>query len=261
MQVVILCGGLGTRLREETEYRPKAMVDVGGRPILWHIMKWYAKFGVQDFVLCLGYKGSMIKDYFLNYRAQVNDFTVDLSGRRQIEFHQSEPPSEDWQVTCVDTGLHAQTGARLRKALKHIRRGTFFLTYGDGLANVDLDDLLTFHMSHGKAATLTAVIPGGRFGELSLDSNGAVRSFSEKPQKGRAYISGGFFVFDSGRILEHLPERDDLVLEREPLEALAARGDLMAYQHDGYWQCMDTYREWKLLEDLWNTGCAPWAVK
>lgn len=261
MQAVILCGGLGTRLREETEYRPKAMVEVGGRPILWHIMRWYARFGVREFVLCLGYKGSLIKDYFLSYHAQVSDFTVDLSGRTPIAFHASGGPVEDWRVTCVDTGLDAMTGARLRKVLRFLRGDQFFLTYGDGLADVDLDALLAFHRRHGRAATLTAVVPGGRFGELALGPGDAVRSFSEKPEKGRAYINGGFFVFDTRRIAAYLPEGDDLVLEREPLERLAAHGELMAFRHEGFWQCMDTYREWKILEDLWRAGGAPWAVR
>jgi glucose-1-phosphate cytidylyltransferase len=260
MEAVILCGGLGTRLREETEYRPKPMIEVGGRPILWHIMKWYGKFGVEDFVLCLGYKGSMIKDYFLSYRARVSDFTIHLDGGHPIEFRQAEPPAEKWRVTCADTGLNTQTGARLRKALRYVCSDTFFMTYGDGLADVDLDALLAYHRAHGKVATLSAVIPGGRFGELSLEPSGSVRSFSEKPDAGRAYINGGFFVFDTGRIAPYLDGDDELALERAPLETLAADGELMAFRHDGYWQCMDTYREWKILEDLWNAGRAPWAV-
>jgi glucose-1-phosphate cytidylyltransferase len=235
------------------------MVEVGGQPILWHIMKWYARFGISDFVLCLGYKGHTIKEYFLNYHPRVNDFTVDLSGRWPLKVHQRDTPTENWRVTCVDTGHNTMTGARVRRILRYVNSDVFLLTYGDGLADVDIDSLLAFHRRHGRIATLTAVIPSGRFGELSLDRQDTVRSFSEKPDKGRAYISGGFFVFDTKRILPYLPDRDDLVLERYPLETLAADGELVAFRHDGFWQCMDTYREWKILEDLWTTGKAPWA--
>jgi len=260
MDAVILCGGLGTRLREETEYRPKPMVYVGGRPILWHIMKIYDRAGIKDFVLCLGYRGWMIKEYFLNYRTEVSDFRIRLDGGSPIEYHLPDGGVEDWTVTCAETGLETQTGARLRKVLKHIRSDTFCLTYGDGVANVDVAEVVRFHESHGRVATLTAVRPTGRFGELSVDPGGAVGEFQEKPEAGKGYINGGFFVFDTKRIGAYLPENDDLRLEVEPLEMLAADGQLMAYEHDGFWQCMDTYREWKILEDLWTSGKAPWAL-
>jgi glucose-1-phosphate cytidylyltransferase len=257
---VILCGGLGTRLREETEYRPKAMVDVGGQPILWHIMKSYSKGGVNDFVLCLGYKGQMIKDYFLNYRGSVSDFTIHLSHEETIEYHTAPGAIEDWRVTCADTGLEAQTGARTRKALKYIDSDIFCLTYGDGLCDVDIAELIEFHRSHGKVGTLTAVRASGRFGELKLERDGGVLQFDEKPEDGGGYINGGFFIFDTKRFAEYLPEGDDLVLERGPLEGLARDGEMAAYRHEGFWQCMDTYREWKILSDLWNAGNPPWAL-
>jgi glucose-1-phosphate cytidylyltransferase len=259
-QAVILCGGLGTRLREETEYRPKAMIDVGGKPILWHIMKIYSAGGVDDFILCLGYKGQMIKDYFLNYRGSASDFTIHLGDEERIEYHAGSQALENWRVTCADTGLDAQTGARARKALKYVRADTFCLTYGDGLSDVNIGELLEFHHAHGKIATLTAVKASGRFGELRLSGDDGVLEFEEKPDDGGGYINGGFFVFDSKRFADYMPAGDDLILERKPLESLARDGELMAYRHDGFWQCMDTYREWKILTDLWNSGNPPWAV-
>jgi len=257
---VILCGGLGTRLREETEYKPKAMIEVGGQPILWHIMKIYAKGGVTDFVLCLGYKGQTIKDYFLNYRGSISDFTIQLGNEEAIEYHTESEALENWRVTCAETGLNAQTGARARKALRYVDSDFFCLTYGDGLSDIDSAALLDFHRSHGRIATLTAVRPSGRFGELKLAGDDAVVQFDEKPADGGGYISGGFFVFDTKRFADYLPAGDDLMLERGPLEGLARDGQLVAYRHDGFWQCMDTYREWKILTDLWNSGNPPWAV-
>jgi glucose-1-phosphate cytidylyltransferase len=246
---VILCGGLGTRLREETEYKPKAMIEVGGQPILWHILKIYARGGVTDFVLCLGYKGQMIKDYFLNYRGTISDFTIQLGNDEAIEYHTAPETVENWRVTCADTGLGAQTGARARKALRYVDSDVFCLTYGDGLSDIDIASLLEFHRSHGKIATLTAVKPSGRFGELKLAGDDAVVKFDEKPEDGGGYINGGFFVFDTKRFADYLPPGDGLILER-----------LVAYRHDGFWQCMDTFREWKILTDLWDSGKAPWAV-
>jgi glucose-1-phosphate cytidylyltransferase len=258
---MILCGGMGTRLREETEYRPKPMVEIGGRPILWHIMKLYGHAGFDRFVLCLGYKGHVIKRFFLDYRPMVADFTIDISPRgREIELHDLDTATEHWNVTCADTGLHAMTGARVRKALKYVDGDTFCLTYGDGLCDVDLDELVAFHRSHGRIGTLTAVQVGSRFGELGLDREGKVRTFAEKPLDGGNWINGGFFVFDKHRLAEFLPDGDDLVFERGPLEALAAAGELVAYRHTGFWFAMDTYREWQMLEDLWNAGKAPWAT-
>ncbi len=257
---VILCGGLGTRLRQETEFRPKAMIEVGGKPILWHIMKIYSQAGVNDFIICLGYKGQMIKDYFLNYRGSVSDFTITLGQDETIEFHTPPPAFENWRVTCTDTGIEAQTGARARKALKYVDSDIFCLTYGDGLSDVDVGKLLEFHRSHGKIGTLTAVKASGRFGELKLGRDEGVLEFDEKPEDGGGYVSGGFFVFDTKRFAEYLPPGDDLALERGPLDGLARDGQLMAYRHDGFWQCMDTFREWKILTDLWNTGDPPWAV-
>ncbi len=258
MKVVILCGGQGTRLREETEFRPKPMVEVGGRPILWHIMKLYAHHGLTDFVLCLGYKGHMIKDFFLNYETRVNDFTIHLGSQRSLTFHNLHL-EEGWKVTLAETGDTAQTGARLRRIRHYLPEGPFCMTYGDGLANVDLRRLVAFHRSHGKLGTVTGTRPGGRFGELRLEGN-LVSVFAEKPQMTEGYVSGGFFVFERSFLDRYLDDRDDLTLEREPLHRLAADGQLMAFPHDGFWQPMDTFREWKILEDLWQSGNPPWKV-
>lgn len=258
MKVVILCGGQGTRLREETEVRPKPMVEIGSRPILWHIMKLYAHHGLNDFVLCLGYKGHIIKDFFLNYKARMTDFTVHLGNRAPVEFH-SVHPEENWNVTLAETGETAMTGARVRRIKQYIDYSPFCLTYGDGLGDVNIAELLRFHRSHGKLGTVTGVRPQGRFGELRVDRE-RVASFAEKPQVTEGFINGGFFVFESEFIDRYLNDNDDLVLEREPLQRLASDGELMVYEHDGFWQPMDTYREWKLLEDYWNAGRAPWKI-
>ncbi|MCB9680726.1 MAG: glucose-1-phosphate cytidylyltransferase [Alphaproteobacteria bacterium] len=259
MPVMILCGGYGTRLREETEYRPKPMVEVGGRPILWHIMKLYGHAGHDRFVLCLGYKGHVIREFFLNYRAMVCDFTIDLGPDEVVTFHDAAA-TERWSVTCAETGLDAMTGARVRKALKYIDADTFCLTYGDGVADVDLEALLAFHKAHGRVATVTAVRPTSRYGELGMDAQGVISSFAEKPDEHATYINGGFFVFDRKRLEAYLPPGDDLVLERGPLERLVADRQIVAFKHHGFWQAMDTYREWQLLEGLWGTGKAPWAT-
>ncbi|MBM3797782.1 MAG: glucose-1-phosphate cytidylyltransferase [Acidobacteria bacterium] len=257
MKVVILCGGLGTRLREETEYRPKPMVPVGGRPILWHIMKHYAHFGHREFILCLGYKGEVIKDFFRNYHWNTSDVTMRLGRNPETRYH-STHPEEDWTVTMLETGLETQTGGRLRRALEHISEERFLLTYGDGLADCDINSTLQFHVKHGAVATLTAVRPAGRFGELALAGDG-VTAFREKPEVESGYINGGFFVLDR-RVAEYLDPEDSCVFERQPLERLARKGQLKACCHNGFWQCMDTYREQQLLENMWQTGKAPWKV-
>ena len=257
MKVVILCGGQGTRLREETEFRPKPMVEIGGLPILWHIMKAYAHHGLKQFVLCLGYKGFVIKDFFLNYEARMTDLTVHLGGQRTVERHGSHP-EDDWTVTLAETGSTAQTGARIRRIAKYLPPGPFCLTYGDGVSDVDLRMLIEFHRAHGRIGTLTGVRPRSRFGELTVDGDRVAR-FAEKPATD-GLISGGFFVFEREFIERYLDDRDDLTLEREPLQRLAADGQLVVREHRGFWQSMDTYRDWKLLEDLWGSGSAPWKV-
>ena len=253
MQAIILCGGRGTRLQEETNLRPKPMVLIGGRPMLWHIMSHYRTHGVRDFVLCLGYKGEIIRDYFLNFRRHNIDVRVDLATDAVTMLGSTQV---DWRVTLVDTGAEAMTGARIVRALKFISGERVFATYGDGLANIDIAELLAFHVSQGKHATVTAVRPSSRFGELLLDEH-VVRSFIEKPQTSAGWINGGFFVFDTAAI-RALPDDEDLSLEASVLSALAAKGDLAVYKHFGFWQCMDTYREMQVLNDLWASGSAPW---
>jgi glucose-1-phosphate cytidylyltransferase len=258
MKVVILCGGKGTRLREETEVRPKPMIEIAGRPILWHIMKLYAHHKITEFVLCLGYKGYLIKEFFLNYEARMKDFTVRLGNRPSVEFHNGHR-EEGWTVTLAETGETAMTGARLRRVRGYLKNGPFCLTYGDGLGDVNLSELIRFHCSHGKLGTVTGVRPPGRFGELRVGGS-RVTGFAEKPQVTEGYINGGFFFFEPEFVDRYLGDRDDVTLELEPLQRLAADGELMVYKHDGFWQPMDTYREWKLLEGLWNGGSAPWKV-
>jgi glucose-1-phosphate cytidylyltransferase len=231
------------------------MAEIGGRPILWHIMKYYAGFGHTEFVLCLGYLGDIIRDYFLNYEARQRDVTVELGGGSRLTFH-SEHDEKDWQVTLVDTGQEAHTGARLRRVEHYIRDEPFMLTYGDGLSDVNLDDLAAFHRRHGRAATVTAVHPPARFGEVQMDA-GRVAVFSEKPQTSQGRINGGFFVFDR-RIFEYLTDDPACALEHEPMVRLTRDGQLMAYEHPGFWQCMDTVRELNILGDLWELDQAPW---
>ena len=256
MKVVVLCGGLGTRLREETEYRPKPMVEIGGRPMLWHIMKLYAHRGFSDFVLCLGYRGNMIKEYFLNYEAMNNDFTICLGQQSKIQYNALHE-EQGFQVTLAETGLNTMTGGRLKRIEKYISDDTFMLTYGDGLADLDVRKLLDFHYDHGKLATVTAVLPPSRYGVLQIDSNGKVDKFLEKPRT-ESFASAGFFVFQRG-IFDYLGG-DDCVLEREPLERLAADGQLVAYQHEGFFYAMDTYREYQALNELWSSNQAPWRI-
>jgi glucose-1-phosphate cytidylyltransferase len=253
--VVLLCGGLGTRMREETEYRPKPMVEVGGRPLLWHIMKSYSAYGVRDFVCCLGYRGDVIKRYFLDYHALRSDLTISLD-RGDVEY--ATRAVEDWRVSLIDTGAESMTGARVKR-VEHVLGGAdlFMCTYGDGVADVDFGALLNFHRSHGRLATVTGVHPPSRFGELVCDGD-VVTRFSEKPAGGPR-ISGGFFVFDRA-VLDRLSPDPSCVLEREPIEGLAADGELCVYEHDGFWQCADTVRDVDLLRGLWDRGEAPWRV-
>src|SRR4051794_19997870 len=254
-KVVLLCGGLGTRMREETEFRPKPMVEVGGRPLLWHIMKLYAAHGLSDFVCCLGYRGETVKEYFLNYHAMLSDMTVSLASGT-VEY--GTRAVEDWRVALVDTGEDSMTGARVKRVEHHLGSSDLFLcTYGDGLANVDISALIAFHRSHGKLATVTGVHPPSRFGELVADGS-AVERFAEKPA-GESFVSGGFFVFDRA-VFDRLSADPACVLEREPLERLAADGELAVYHHEGYWQCADTVRDVEVLRELWDRGDAPWRV-
>lgn len=257
MKVVILCGGKGTRLREETEYRPKPMVSIGGRPILWHIMKTYAHYGYKDFVLCLGYKGDMIKEYFLNYEAMNNDFTINLGDRNNIKLY-NNGHENDWNVTLVNTGEDAMTGARVKRIEQFIDGDTFLLTYGDGVASINIADLVKNHQSHGKIGTMTGVRPSSRFGELNVQDNRVIR-FNEKPQAMEGLINGGYFVFNK-KLFDYLNCEDDCILEKEPLERLATDGQLMVYPHLDFWQCMDTYREFELLNSMWKSNSAPWRV-
>jgi glucose-1-phosphate cytidylyltransferase len=256
MKVVILCGGLGTRLREETEFRPKPMVPIGGRPILWHIMKLYAHYGHKDFILCLGYKGEIIKDYFRDYHWNTSDVTLRLGAKPQVTYH-NHHAEEDWTVTLLDTGQETQTGGRLRRALPYIDSDTFLVTYGDGLANSNINDSIEFHKRHGGLATITAVRLASRFGDLQLDQT-RVTAFKEKSEAADHYISGGFFVFSRG-VGDYL-ENDATILEQEPFIRMAATGRVHAFIHHGFWQCMDTYREQQLLEKMYLSGNAPWKV-
>ena len=254
MKVVLLAGGLGTRLREETEYRPKPMVEVGGRPILWHIMKNFAHFGMKEFVVCTGYKGEMIKEYFLNYEARMNDFTIHLGPKSHIEYF-DDHAEVDWQVTLADTGANTMTGGRVKRVARHLD-GPFIVTYGDGLADIDVRDLVAFHRAHGRIATVTTVRPLSRFGVMDLGPDGIVERFREKPQTD-GYVNAGFFVFEPV-FLDYLT--DDCVLESTPLEALAKEEQLVAYRHEGFWQPMDTYRESAMLNEMWDSENVPWKV-
>lgn len=257
MKVVILCGGLGTRLREETEFRPKPMIEIGGKPILWHIMKIYAYYGFKEFILCLGYKGEMIKEYFYNYEVLNNDFTIELGDKKNIKIH-SNHTENDWQITLADTGDKALKGGRLKRVGKYIDGDLFMTTYGDGVSNVDIQSLLTFHQSHGKLATVTGINPASRFGELQLKGN-QVERFSEKPKNGSGLVNGGFFVFDK-RIFDYLSCDNNCDLEIGALEKVASEDQLMVYKHTGFWACMDTFRDMEYLNELWARGKAEWKV-
>ncbi|MBI4491379.1 MAG: glucose-1-phosphate cytidylyltransferase [Chloroflexi bacterium] len=255
-KVVILCGGLGTRLREETEFRPKPLVEIGSRPILWHIMKLYGHHGFRDFVLCLGYRGNMIKDYFLNYEAMSNDFTIALGRRSEITYHGAHQ-EQNFRVTLADTGPATMTGGRIKRIERYVDDETFMVTYGDGVADLDIGALVDFHHAHGRLATVTTVRPVSRFGILEVQEDGEVRSFAEKP-RGDGWINAGFFVFQR-QVFEYL-DGEECVLEREPLERLAREGQLMAFRHPGFFYAMDTYREYNALNELWARGEAPWKV-
>ena len=255
MQVVILCGGRGTRMGSESEVLPKPMVTVGERPILWHIMKRYARFGHREFILCLGYKGDVIRDYFLNYEARNNDVTVELGRSGAVTVH-GEHHEQGWSVTLCETGPDTLTGARVKRASRYLKRETFLLTYGDGVCDVDLDALVAHHRSAGRLATVTAVHPPARFGELILDRH-EVGQFSEKPQVGTGLINGGFFVFEPG-MLDYLSDDPSCALEHEPMARLTEDRQLIAFEHHGFWQCMDTVRELTVLRELWDSGRAPW---
>lgn len=251
--VVILCGGRGTRMREETEFTPKSLVKIGGRPILWHLMKIYSRYGYYRFILCLGYKGNMIKEYFLNYPAMQNDFTLRLrSGAQQVWNHSNN--IEDWEITFVDTGLDTNTGGRIFRVRHLIHEDFFLANYTDGLSNIDLDRLVDYHKAKSKVATVTGFHPHSRFGVVRVDETGIVNYWKEKPLM-NDMTSGGFFVFDR-RIFDYLD--DDCILEKGPIETLANEGELALYEHEGYWQCMDTYKEALLLNNIWDGGDAPW---
>jgi glucose-1-phosphate cytidylyltransferase len=255
VKVVILAGGLGTRLREETEYRPKPMVEIGGRPILWHIMKLYAHYGWSEFVVCLGYKGDVIRDYFLNYEIRNRDFTVTL-GSREVEIHNCHS-EQGWKVTLAETGDSTMTGGRVRRIANYLGGDTFMVAYGDGVADIDLQALLAFHKRQRKLATVTAVRPSSRYGELAIE-NGRVTLFREKPQVHGGWINGGFFVFE--RPVLDMIEGDHETLEAGLMVKLVDLEELAVYQHEGFWQCMDTYREMLMLNEMWSHDKAPWKV-
>jgi len=255
MKVVILAGGLGTRLSEETVIKPKPMVEIGGKPILWHIMKIYSHYGFNEFVVCLGFKGYMIKEYFSNYFLHMSDVTFDME-HNTMEVHQKFV--EPWRVTLVDTGAASMTGGRVKRVAPYLGNETFMLTYGDGVSDVNIAELMAYHRKHGKDATVTSTQPSGRFGSLNLTDDNMVTSFQEKPAGDGAWINGGFMVLEP-HVLERIAG-DSTVFENEPMEGLARDGQLMAYKHQGFWQPMDTLRDKTQLEDLWVTGKAPWKV-
>ena len=256
MKAVILAGGLGSRLSEETALRPKPMVEIGGMPILWHIMKIYSAHGINDFIICLGYKGHLIKEFFANYFLHSSDVTVDLVNN-QLEFHQHA--CEPWRVTLVDTGADTMTGGRLKRVLRYLsEESTFCLTYGDGVSNVNITELIQFHQSHGALVTLTATQPSGKFGALDIAPDASLRSFKEKPVGDGRWVNGGFFVL-SPKVDQYI-EGDAAIWERDPLEQLARDGQVFAFKHDGYWQPMDTIHDRRVLEELWATDKAPWKV-
>lgn len=256
MKVVILAGGFGTRISEESHLKPKPMIEIGERPILWHIMKSYSHYGFNDFVVCLGYKGYCIKEYFAHYFLHESDVTFDFrsGNERMVHYHSAEP----WQVTLVNTGLETMTGGRVKRVREYVGNETFMLTYGDGVSNVDLGQLVAAHRQSGKLATVTSVQPSGRFGALELAENGQVQGFQEKPKGDGSWINAGFFVLEP-QVFDYIAD-DATVLEREPLEGLARDGQLMAYKHPGFWQPMDTLRDKNHLDDLWKSGRAPWKV-
>jgi glucose-1-phosphate cytidylyltransferase len=257
VKTVILCGGFGTRIRGVDDDLPKPMIPIGGKPILWHIMSWYARFGHNDFVLCLGHKGEKIKGYFLDYRRNTEDLTVSLA-TGSVHVHDASAAPK-WTVTLAETGQNTMTGARVKRIKKYVDENDFMLTYGDGLGDVDIGSLVRFHLSHGKVLTITGVRPPGRFGELEVDGGGMVTEFNEKPNTTGGLISGGFFVCKR-EIFDYIDSDDGVVFEKEPMKRLVAAGQLMVYRHEGFWQPMDTYREFALLNELYASGNAPWAA-
>jgi glucose-1-phosphate cytidylyltransferase len=252
MKVVILAGGFGTRLSEETSVRPKPMVEIGGMPILWHIMKIYAHYGLNDFIVCLGYRGDYIKEYFANFCLKRSNVVFDLANNT-MEFANSRV--DPWRVSCIETGADTMTGGRLKR-VRHLLDGTFCFTYGDGVGNIDIKGVINFHKKHGRLATLTAVQPGGRFGALQIKGSTEVTAFHEKPKDDGAWVNGGFFVLEPEAV-DYI-EGDSVSWEREPLERLSREGQLHAWRHDGFWQSLDTLRDKQLLNDIWNGGAAPW---
>ena len=256
MKVVILCGGKGTRLREETEYKPKPMAEIGGVPILWHIMKLYAHYGFKEFVLCLGYKGEIIKDYFYHYGMRSNDFTIEL-GSNKVDIHPRHSEN-GWKITLADTGLNTMTGGRIKRIEKYIKENCFMLTYGDGVTDLNILELLDFHKSHGKIGTVTGVSPPSRYGELLIHKDQVI-SFAEKPETDTNFINGGYFIFNR-KFFSYLKTDESCILERDSLENLARDGELRVFNHNGFWQCMDTYRDYRYLTELWKDGLPPWKV-
>ncbi len=256
MKVLLLAGGFGTRLSEETDIRPKPMVEIGGRPILWHIMKIYSKYGFNDFVVLLGYKGYYIKEYFTNYFLHQSDITIDMSnGKMEVHNNSSEP----WKVTLLDTGLNSMTGGRIKRAQDFVGDEPFMLTYGDGVSNIDIEELVSFHKSHGKAMTMTSAQPDGRFGALSLGENNQVLEFQEKPKGDGSWINAGFFVCEP-KVFDYITEGDLTVFEQEPLKNLAKDNEIFTYKHNGFWMPMDTLRDKIKLNEMWDNGNAPWKV-
>ena len=256
MKVIILAGGFGTRISEESHLTPKPMIEIGGMPILWHIMKIYSSYGFNEFVVCCGYKQHVVKEFFADYYLHRNDVTFDFSNNNEMIIHKNA--SEPWKVTLVDTGLNTMTGGRVKRIRDYVGNEPFMLTYGDGVADINIDELLNFHRSHGKTATLTSINVGQRFGVLDVDDKDQIKAFREKSSDDSSVINGGFMVLQPD-IFDYI-EGDSTVFEKGPLEALAAQGDLMAYHHDGFWQCMDTQRDKQQLENLWETNEAPWKV-
>ena len=257
MKVVILAGGLGTRLSEETDLKPKPMVEIGGRPIIWHIMKSYSHYGFNDFIICLGYKGYVIKEYFANYFLHQSDVTIDLREKQNnLEIHNCN--AEEWRITLVDTGVNTMTGGRIKRIRNYIGNETFMLTYGDGVANVDIKGLIDFHKRQGKQATITSIQPSGKYGALGISDNNNVLSFIEKPKGDGAWINGGYFVLEP-QVFDYI-EGDETIWEREPLEDLVNKEQLAAYKHHDFWKCMDTLRDRVELENLWTSDNAPWKV-
>lgn len=254
MKVVILAGGFGTRISEESQLRPKPMVEIGDSPILWHIMKSYSHYGFNEFIICCGYKGHAIREYFADYYLHRSDVTFDFSCENKMVIHNNI--SEPWKVTLVDTGLNTMTGGRIKRIQKYIGNETFMMTYGDGVSDLDINVLLNYHKQNGKLATLTAIQPGGRFGVIDMDHDCQITSFSEKAKEDGGWINAGFMVLEP-EVFNYI-DGDSTIFEKQPLETLASEGSLIAYKHDGFWQCMDTQRDKMHLEDLWQSGKAPW---